>query len=254
MIARLSLGLAAALAVTLAGCGGEAEQGDEFSEVRDALEATLAEGTVQNDLEFQFEAGGESFSFEGMQVTDLGTGEAAGEFTYEDLPGAPGVTTAELYSDGEDVYARYDFRPDEWLFLPPDPLASISDPSNLLIVYETAFEEVAGGEESEVEGDPTTLYQATYDLAEVLTTLPDDDREAAEQQLSQLDEETLQVELHVGEDGLLRRFEVDIGSAIPAEDATAVATIDFVDYGTPLDAEPPDPADVVPLDQVPGVP
>jgi hypothetical protein len=169
----------------------------------------------------------------------------------------------QIVVDGSTVYLRVPVldrlgAADTWLSLSSDDLGSAAeglglgaasyDPSKILELLRgvTGEPEVVGTED--VRGVETTRYAATLDLAEALADVPADQRDRVEAQLDQLGAAEVSVDVWVDAGGLARRLQVDMGGAPGAgDDSSAVLTIEFFDYGEPVDIEVPSPDEVTSL-------
>jgi hypothetical protein len=147
---------------------------------------------------------------------------------------------------------------DGWVSMSPDELSTSSpgaglgsyDPSKLL----ESLRGVAGEPEvvgtEEIDGVQTTHYRATMDLADAVAKAPESERARLQAQLDQLDGAEVPVDVWIDGDGLPRRMRMDMGglaSSMGSTDGGAVMTMDFYDYGVPVDIQVPSPDDVTPL-------
>jgi hypothetical protein len=76
-----------------------------------------------------------------------------------------------------------------------------------------------------------------------------------EAQLDQLGDAEMPVDVWVDADGLPRRLQIDLGGMVAAmglDGGSAVMTIEFFDYGVPVDIEVPSPDEVTPITEVLG--
>jgi hypothetical protein len=98
--------------------------------------------------------------------------------------------------------------------------------------------ETVGADEQ--RGVATTHYRTTVDLAKYATLVPEAQREQIGSMLDELARQTglsqVPVDVWVGEDGLVRRFEMTMTMSQPggSQSASASMTYEMYDYGTPV--------------------
>jgi hypothetical protein len=153
----------------------------------------------------------------------------------------------------------------EWVSLDPskiDPAAAAQlggfgmgtmDPSAYIGLFAGAFDVKASGEQ-ELDGVSTTHYVGTIDLAKVLEGFSDvvgEDVDAATKEQLEMAVEQFRMlgidkkipfEIWIDEDGLPRRQRItmDFGDLVPGtEEASMEMTVDFSDFGEPVDIEIP---------------
>lgn len=136
-----------------------------------------------------------------------------------------------------------------------------TDPREVL----DALEAVAGelevvGRES-VRGEDTTHYRAQLDPAEIAaeasaTGAGGDLLGSFEEALAQAGLATIPVDVWVGDDGLLRKLELDVQMTPQGQstEATMRLVLELYDYGADVDVSPPDAALVVDAATLPGAP
>jgi LppX_LprAFG lipoprotein len=111
----------------------------------------------------------------------------------------------------------------------------------------------------EVRGVQTTHYRGTLDVAAAIGQLPADEQQQASDRLSQLgiDPKSISfpVDVWIGEDDLVRRVQLGFdGSQLPGGDTAGVnatVTLEFYDFGAPVDITVPSPDQVFNFD--PGI-
>jgi hypothetical protein len=109
----------------------------------------------------------------------------------------------------------------------------------------------------DVRGVETTHYRATVDLAQALAEAPESARAALEQMggAEGLDGAEMVVDIWIDAEGLPRRQSLDMGSmfaTLGMGDASATVTIEYFDFGEPVDIEVPSPDEVTPFAEVLG--
>jgi hypothetical protein len=236
--------------------------------VLNAMKAVYEVETFHQELEMSMSGAGESFSMSGE--ADVDNVQKRIDMTM-DL----GILGGEmqLLMDGGVVYMRSPVFQDagtEWVSMDPskmDPAAAAqfggfgtgtTDPSAYIGLFAGVFDVKVSGEQ-ELRGVPTTHYVGTIDLKKVIEGFADVvgedvDRETKEQLqmvVEQFDslgiDEKIAFEIWIDEEGLPRRqrISMDFGELVPGdEEASMQMTVDFSDFGKPVDIELPRPSEV----------
>jgi hypothetical protein len=236
--------------------------------VLNAMMAVYEAGTLHEKLEMSMSGGGESFSMTGEADVD-------NEHQRIDMTMDLGMLGGEMQivMDGGVMYMRSPVFEDvgtEWVSMDPskmDPAAAAqfggfgtgtTDPSAYVGLFAGVFDVKASGKQ-EVDGIPTTHYVGTIDLKKVLGGFSDvvgEDVDAAtrkqlevvvEQFESLGIDEKIPFSIWIDEEGLPRRERItmDFGKLVPgAEEARMEMTVDFSDFGKPVDIEIPPPSEV----------
>ncbi|HWL90237.1 MAG TPA: hypothetical protein VNP90_02625 [Actinomycetota bacterium] len=265
---RKLLASLAVSSVLLAACAEGPAPVNPRDAVLNAMRAVYEAGTLHEELEMSIDAAGESFSFSGEADVD-------NEAKRIDMTMDMGMLGGEMQilMDGGVVYMRSPAFQDvgtAWVSLDPskmDPATAAqfggfgtgtTDPSTYIGLFAGVFDVKASGEE-ELDGVPTTHYVGTIDLKKVLAgftdVVGDDVDAAAKEQLEMVVEqfgslgiaEKIPFEIWIDEEGLPRRQRItmDFGRLVPgAEEARMEMTVDFSDFGKPVDIEIPRPAEV----------
>jgi hypothetical protein len=124
------------------------------------------------------------------------------------------------------------------------------DPASTLRYLRAASEEVEELGTADVRGVESTHYRTTVDLRRYPDLVPPDRREPARRSIERIIEQTgsdtLDVEVWVGQDQLVRRVKWAQSIRPPAagEAVEAAFTCDFYDFGTPVTVDVPPEADV----------
>jgi len=169
-------------------------------------------------------------------------------------PGGPlELGPMQLVIDGDDAYVGTSLLRDEltWYSVPADQLQASTgdlfdrttqDPTSVLEVLRGVSDDVTTVGTEEVRGEATTHYAATVDVAEALAAAAPESRDALDAQVDDLlgGLESIPVDVWVGDDGLLHRFQV----AVEGQGAEATLTLELFDHGDDVDIEVPAPADV----------
>jgi hypothetical protein len=244
--------------------------------VLDAMSAVYEAGTVHEKLTMSVGAGGENLSFSGEADIDnehkrvhmkMNMGMLGGEM--------------EILMDGGVVYMRSPMFQDagtDWVSMDPsklDPAAAAqfggfgpgtTDPSAFVGLFAGVFDVKVSGEQ-ELKGVPTTHYVGTIDLKKVLKGFADvvgkdvdaatkKQLRAAVKQFESLGiDKKIPFEIWIDAEGLPRRQRItmDFGKLLPgAEEASMEMTVDFSDFGKPVDIQLPDPSEVTDMTEALG--
>jgi hypothetical protein len=260
----------AAVATLLAACGGEDASLPPLQNPRaallDAMTAVYEAGTMHEEFEMTISAQGEELSFRGEADVDTERQRASMSMDLGMVGGS-----MDMIMDRGVIYLRSDVMPladTEWVSFDAakiDPAAASQfggfggsmDPSAYAALFAGAVHVAERGTE-EIDGVETTHYVGTIDLAKAIegfseTFRKDVDRKTAKQleaafgQLEDLGMGSIPFEAWIDAAGLLRRerLSMDFGGLIPgAEDAAMEMTVDFSDFGKPIDIELPKPSQV----------
>jgi len=236
--------------------------------VLNAMAAVYEAGTLHEDLKMSMSATGMSFSISGEADID-------NEHKRIDMTMDMGMLGGEMQivMDRGVVYMRAPMFQDagtDWVSMDPskmDPAAAAqfggfgagtTDPSAYVGLFAGVFDVKAAGEE-ELEGVPTTHYVGTIDLKKVLKGFSEvvgkDADAATKKQLKAAVKQfesigiadKIPFEIWIDAEGLPRRQRItmDFGKLVPgAEEANLEMTVDFSDFGKPVDIEIPDPSEV----------
>jgi hypothetical protein len=259
----------AATSVLLAACakGPTPDPINPRDAVLNAMAAVYEAGTLHEELKMSMSATGVSFSISGEADID-------NEHKRIDMTMDMGLLGGEMQivMDHGVVYMRAPMFQDagtDWVSMDPskmDPAAAAqfggfgagtTDPSAYVGLFAGVFDVKAAGEE-ELEGVPTTHYVGTIDLKKVLKGFSEvvgkdadaatkNQLKAAVKQFESGIDEKIPFEIWIDAEGLPRRQRItmDFGKLVPeAEEANMEMTVDFSDFGKPVDIEIPDPSDV----------
>jgi hypothetical protein len=236
--------------------------------VLNSMAAVYEAGTLHEDLKMSMSAAGESLSISGEADID-------NEHKRVDMKMDLGMLGGEMeiLMDGGVMYMRSPMFQDagtDWVSMDPskmDPAAAAqfggfgagtTDPSAFVGLFAGVFDVKVSGEE-ELNGVPTTHYVGTIDLKKVLKGFSDvvgkdadaatkKQLKAAVKQFESLGiDEKIPFEIWIDAEGLPRRQRItmDFGKLVPgAEEASMEMTVDFSDFGKPVDIQIPDPSDV----------
>ena len=252
----------------LAACAEGSAPVNPRDAVLDAMTAVYEAGTFHQDLEISVSAGGQSFSFSAEADVD-------NERKQVDMTMDLGMLGGEMQIlvDGGVMYMRSPLFQDagtEWVSMDPskmDPAAAAqfggfgagtTDPSAYVGLFAGVFDVKASGQQ-ELKGVSTTRYVGTIDLKKVLESFSDvvgedvdavtrEQLETAVEQFESLGiDEKIPFEIWIDDEGLPRRQRImmDFGELVPGTEAANMEmTVDFSDFGEPVDIEVPRPSEV----------
>jgi hypothetical protein len=236
--------------------------------VLDSMAAVYEAGTLHEDLKMSVSAAGESLSISGEADID-------NEHKRVDMTMDLGMLGGEMeiLMDGGVMYMRSPMFQDagtEWVSMDPskmDPAAAAqfggfgagtTDPSAYVGLFAGVFDVRVSGEE-ELKGVATTRYVGTIDLKKVVKGFSDvvgehadaatkKQLKAAVKQFESLGiDEKIPFEIWIDAEGLPRRQRItmDFGKLVPgADQASMEMTVDFSDFGKPVDIDIPPPSEV----------
>jgi len=236
--------------------------------VLNAMAAVYEAGTLHEDLKMSMSATGMSFSISGEADID-------NEHKRIDMTMDMGMLGGEMQivMDRGVVYMRAPMFQDagtDWVSMDPskmDPAAAAqfggfgagtTDPSAYVGLFAGVFDVKVSGEE-ELKGVPTTHYVGTIDLKKVLKGFSEvvgkdvdaatkKQLKAAVKQFESIGiDDKIPFEIWIDAEGLPRRQRItmDFGKLVPeAGEANLEMTVDFSDFGKPVDIEIPDPSEV----------
>lgn len=263
-----ALAVAACLAL-VAGCGGGDDAAEPSSSASSSSGSAAAEPTEEtapaeltvDDFgdrvsEAFEEAGTVAFELDQTTAGQESSGSGQADLTGDELSSQVDLDTAQgtisvIATDGLFYLRSEQLVPGgKWLEVDPDAdtglgaligqLGGSSDPAASIEVLRGATEVTATGEE-EIDGTPTTAYRVVLPREAVADSL------GADPQVEQLLPETLEYDVWVDADDLVRR----VTSTVEVQGASSTTTVTYTDYGQPVDVQAPPAAQVT--DQVPGL-
>lgn len=125
-------------------------------------------------------------------------------------------------------------------------------PADFLSALEDANADITELGTEDVRGVSTTHIRAVVDLAELNAAVSDEERETLERELGDLDAAAFPIDFWIGDDGLIRRYsmEIDQGSAGEGASSSGTVVFEFFDYGADISIEAPPAADVISSDEL----
>jgi hypothetical protein len=278
---RLSV-LAALSVLLLAACGGGGGTGPGLTDVAAAADQTAEAGTARvaltqtigglpsGDITVEGEGAIDFDAQRGRLTVDLAA------LTEQAPAGAFGGGSLETIFDGTTIYLMLPLpqMPTPWVKIDLTELEGLeglanvnqfsNDPSDTLQLLRGASDDVEVVGEDEVRGASTTHYRATVSLDRAIEQAPEDAEAFLRQQRELLGVEQFPVDAWVDDEGRLRRlsYAIDLSQAqLPtgataAGDGSVAITLEYYDFGEPVDVKVP-PADQVTdlqtlLQQAPG--
>jgi hypothetical protein len=280
----LTLALAAPLLLVTASCASEADSAIEVrtgaaavQALQAAPDAVTAAGTASLEMVMEMTVEGHAVEMLATGVMDAEARQMALELDmgamFRDLAEEAGESLPDgfdepmrMVADGSTMYMQMPFAsalgaPSGWMSFDLAAFGMGAEQlgagaydlrSTLETLRGTSGEpEVIGAEE--VRGVATTHYRATIDLAEALEKAPESARAALEQLGGGVDLAGVEMEMDVWIDaaGLPRRQMMDIGGVLGSLDmgaASATVTVEYFDFGEPVDIQVPSPDEVTPFD------
>lgn len=256
--------LAIASLLTLTACGGSHDSDDSGKEaakpsdteavdvVHEAVDATLGVTSMEVDSEARLEVTGTEvvFGIDGEFDYESKVGEA--EFGIEQAGQSQQV---EIRSDGESAWFRVEGDsvpavPDGKTWAQGD-VAALStngsmEPEGLVgvVIALRGAEEVEVGESKEIDGEPAREFTTTVVYGDALEAAGDD-REAFESafSLTGVDDAELDITVWIGDDGVIRDFDLSVDSGGKPIDGSYALEIGNVNDEVES-PEAPDPDDV----------
>lgn len=289
MVRKLTLALAAPLLLVATSCASEADDGAievrtgaaATQALRSAPDAVTEAGTASMEMVMEMTIEGQVIEMRATGAMDAEAQQMAMEVDmgamFRDIAEQTGESLPEgldepmrVVADGTTMYMQMPFAgllgaPSGWVSMDLEELGMGADQlgagaydlrSTLETLRGTSGEpDVVGTEE--VRGVETTHYRATVDLAQALEEAPESARAALEQMggAEALDGAEMVVDIWIDADGLPRRQSMDMGSVfgtLGLGDGAASMTIEYFDYGQPVDIRVPSPDEVTPFSEVMG--
>lgn len=260
--------VAAGAVLALAACSGGGPPPAE--RLAAAAERTVAAGSARIAVEQRFSGVGphqSDVALTGEGVVALG--ERRGRLTMRVPPaaGGPGGGEYEVVFDGTVAYLRMPElgAPTPWVKVDlaalegaegAEQLEQVTrmDPAEALSFLRAAVEEAGTVGREDVRGTPTTRYRVTVDLSAAAAQAPPDARTFLQQQVSRLGMDTLPMDVWLDDDGRVRRQSYTIvvpgGAGQPAAPDAVSFTVDYFDFGAPVDVTPPPPEETTDVEEL----
>lgn len=125
-------------------------------------------------------------------------------------------------------------------------------PADFLAALEEANADVTEIGTEDVRGVSTTHLRAIVDLAELDAAISDEERATLERDLGELNVDAFPIDFWVGDDGLIRRYSMNIDQAADGSEGASNATVvfEFFDYGADISIEAPPADEVISADEL----
>lgn len=272
---RLALPVFAVVAALAVAGALLATRGDDtvpLSTVANAAEATNSAGGFKLTIDGRYlvPGAGETLPLKGSGALDPETGRGRLVF---DSPGALGTGKIEQIFERQVIYVRTPAAAKQlgvkkpWLRLDareagqalgidPGRLGQLggNDPRQMIDQIRSVSGDVKKLGSETVRGVSTTKYRADVDIRRYPDRLPPAQREqarvAVEKLVEQTGSDTYPMTLWIGEDDLVRRVKIEYEFDIaPGQDerGSFSMTMEFFDFGVPVDVAPPPAKDVADL-------
>lgn len=265
---RRILAVLAVLAVgLLPACAQQQESGQ--LRVANAAEKTQDAGSAKMAMEMKTTGGAQDISMSSEGAFEFGA-EGRGSMVMDlgEMGAQAGMGKMEMIMDGTTVYMKMPNAakmgiPTNWVKMDAEQMnggqglgqlsgLNNNDPSQTMEMLRGVSDDVEEVGTEDIRGTSTTHYEATLDLEKALADAPAETKKAMKQQLETMGTPTLPVDVWVDEEGLLRRMEVTVdlskadtgGAPAGAAPTSMFMRMDFYDFGTEVNAEPPPANDV----------
>jgi hypothetical protein len=270
----------AAFSFALVACGSDEETAEsDGGAVGRAVSATIDAGTARNSFEIVLRLPGldKPVTIEGGGTDDYenerGRIVVDGSSILEAVPDAdlPSFVRlkAEIVYEERTVYVKLPFASlktgKEWIRIRPDAFEgtqsqprldglSQSTPANFMRVLRATSGSITTLGNEEVRGVATTHYRASIDLDNVVEQFaPEEDREELRTALAELKKAvggTIPIDVWVDADDLVRRLKGDVDVSLEGERLGVGFDVEYYDFGTDVDVDIPDDADVVDIEEL----
>ncbi len=125
-------------------------------------------------------------------------------------------------------------------------------PADFLDALEEANADITEIGTEDVRGVSTTHIRAIVDLAELDAAISDEERETLERDLGQLNSAEFPIDFWIGDDGLIRRYSMDLDQAGSDDGGLSEASVvfEFFDYGADISVDVPPADEIISADQL----
>ena len=125
-------------------------------------------------------------------------------------------------------------------------------PADFLAALEEANADITEIGTEDVRGVSTTHIRAVVDLAELDASISDEERQTLERDLGQLDTTEFPIDFWIGDDGLIRRYAMDLDQTGTGDDGPSEASVvfEFFDYGADISIDVPPADEIISADQL----
>jgi hypothetical protein len=128
------------------------------------------------------------------------------------------------------------------------PFGSLDGPQGFLAGLQEAGATVDDISDDTYEGEDVTRYEGTLDIEAAMAAADPTAREELEKAFSQVDVAPMPFVAWVGEDGVVRKMDLDMSIAAEGMTMDMTMSMELFDLGSPVDIQVPPPSEVTPLD------
>jgi hypothetical protein len=247
---------------------------NSLDEVRAAVDATVAEGSVWMNTILEFVRTAETLDnaaqFNGL-VSLEPRGDLQGSVTPLDEAAHAGESSMEVRFDGGLVYLRgqnidslvgegrwlvFDIESTDALAERYRPLVFGHNGTTMAMLYLNGITQVRGVSDDEIHEQPAHRYEVLVDLEAAVDNLPPEFAAPLRTHVAALQsagiDTDLTAEIWVGRDGLVHHIDVVQGLAAEIGGGELHTSIDLFDWGVPMDLDIPEPELVTPVEDVRG--
>lgn len=264
---------AGALALLLTACGGQGGT-DGSGSTADGTGSTQGQSPVQLVAAAAKNSSGKSAKISidvktdaaGMSIPVTGTGtmdSAKGAMQLEistEVPGMGALKLKQVLVDGTLYMSGFPGAGDKWAKISTEELGAlggtgagaVTDPADQLQMLTKVSDDVKAAGSAQVNGVKTTKYTGTIDLKKAAAASGQKaaDAEKLAKQYEAMGLAAIPFEFYVDDAGLPARMVTTVNGQGQGQKITAVSTIDFSDWGTPVTVTAPKGA--VPLQELMG--
>ena len=249
-----SLACVGLLAILMAGCGGSNSQRVTIeatpAALRKAAQATLDKGTAKLEMTLELSGGGEPETLRATGAMDQRNQRLQVDF--DEFSEVIDGTVIYLHVPRAAIDGKEWFKIDLATNSAFSELLESGGGSNLdptaFIQFLEGVGKVTEVSREDVRSVSTRHFSGTYTLKDVLASLAEDQRARIQRLFGQLPASALEQELSfdawIDDDGLLRRVRTSMdssmfGSATSSQSDRASTTVEFFDFGQPVNIDVP---------------
>ena len=207
-------------------------------------EAAGKAGSARIALSSVIEVAGRTQRIEGSGLVDTRTQASSLQVS---LPGGNG--TVETRSVGGTTYVRGvpGAPAGKWVTAPAAAAQTggTTDPTQLLSMLKKVSDDVHADGSKQIRGVRTTRYTGTLDLGKAVEQQGGASSDQAQQMLDQLGVDEVPFVVFLDGEGRPARYSMDLRLEAAGKAVRSSTTVDFYDWGTPVDVTAPDASDVV---------
>lgn len=238
------------LLLGVSGCGDD--NADAVAAVRGAGPKSTDAGSSRLSLASTTRLGTQNVTFQGEGRFDYAADEGLLDLTLGSPGGQGGGTIKERIVDGS-LYVALPGRDDAFYKLElakvaGTSLGSSTDPAAAVAALQGVSGEVEVVGKEQVRGDETTHYRGQLDVKKAIDAAPAPVKTQLNATLGRSGATTVPFDAYVDDEGRLRRYVQELqGQAGPqagGQKVQTTTTLEFFDFGVPVDVQPPPAAQV----------